>query len=306
MIKVGVIRGGADNTYDSSLASGASIISLLRNQKLSSDYFPIDIFIDKDGIWHMGGIPTTPSKVAENVDVVFNALHGDSGQNEGIQKILEENNIPYTGSDSNAYFLTSDRATVKEELAKVGINTPGHILYSAYLKDLDGTYEDYAENRARGVINRLPPPWVVKPLTRGSSMGTFVCRTSRELIDAIIYGAHEKVSILIEEMIEGMNVSVSVVNNFRGKNVYPLLCLGDFSSEQKREVERLAALAHETLKLRHYSQSNFIVTPKKEIYLVELDAYPKLSVGSSIHKHLDDIGSSSIDFIKHIIEQAKL
>jgi D-alanine-D-alanine ligase-like ATP-grasp enzyme len=238
--------------------------------------------------------------------VVINTLHGDTNTIGGVQRFLEQHNIPYTGSSSETCSVISDRASIKEELSKFGINTPRHILYSAYLEDLDGgSYGDFAFDKARDVLNRLPPPWVVKPLTRESSMGIFVCKTVKELVNAFTVGAQEKVSILVEEMIEGKHANMSVINNFRDQDIYPLLCSGNFTPNEKRDVEELAKLVHEKLNLRHYSQSDLIVTPNRGIYVVEVNAFPELHKDATIHKHLEDIGSKTSDFIEHIIGLAR-
>jgi len=302
MIKVGVIRGGIDNSYSDSISSGSHLISSLFGDKLNSDYRPVDIFIDRDGIWNISGVPVTFDMIKEKVDIVFNSLHGGFGSDGKIQKILEDNNIPYTGSNSNICSFISDRSVVKEELSKIGINTPAHILYEAYLEDLDGPINSYIINKSRDVISRMPPPWIVKPLTTSSSMGTFVCKTYNDLIRAFGFGVKEKVSILVEELIDGKSASIGVINNFRNKDIYPLLCSGNFTSDEKREVERLAEIVHSSLNMRHYSQINFIVNPKKGVYFIDVNALPLLHDKSLFSEHLKDIGSSIPDFINHIIK----
>jgi len=302
MIKVGVLRGGIGDSYDASISSGRYILSNLRSDKLNSDYKAIDIFVDIDGIWHIGGIPTTLEKVAEKVDLIFNALHGDYGQNGNIQKLLENYNIPYTGSDSSTCAYISNGFSIKEDLSKIGVNIPSHILYGAYLEDLDGPQDKYIKKITRDVLNRLSPPWVVKPINHSSSMGVFICKTIQDLMNAFNVGVHKNVSIIVEEIIEGRDTYVSVINNFRGKEIYPLLCTDNFTNNEKREVERLAALVHDKLNLKHYSQSHFIVNPKKGIFLMEVNALPSLHEDSLLNKHLNDIGLSSHDFINHIIK----
>lgn len=302
MINVGVLRGGIGESYDSSIASGRYILSNLRSDKLNSDYKAVDIFVDVDGVWHIGGIPTTLEKVAEKVDVIFNALHGNYGQNGNVQQLLEKYNIPYTGSDSSTCASISNRFTVNEDLSKIGINIPSHILYPAYLEDLDGPQDKYIKKITRDVLNRLSPPWVVKPINNSSSMGVSVCKTMQDLMNAFSIGVHKNISLIVEEKIEGRETCVSVLNNFRGKDVYPLLCTDSFTSNEKREVENLAALVHDKLNLRHYSQSHFIVNPKKGIFLMEVNAFPELHEDSLLNKHLNDVGLSTHDFINHIIK----
>lgn len=330
MINVGVIRGGISDRRNTSLDNGAAVLSCLRNNPMNEKYKPIDIFIDKDGVWHINGIPMSMEKISQRVDVIINTLQGDYGEDGMVQKILEEWNIPYTGSDSLVSAMSYNKFLTKQEFAKLGIKTPRHILYPAYHEDFDEPRERYSQNKAREVWERLPPPWVVKPLTGGSSMGVHVCKTFQELVEAFEEGISQKVSILVEEFIKGKEVAVCVINNFRNKNIYTLPPIGikipegktffdkdlkqcghllgacpcNFSFEEKDELERLASLIHGELKLGHYSKSDFIINPKRGIYALEVNSLPEFTEMSLMPKALEAVGSSIPEFIDHIIKLA--
>src|SRR3989344_2028477 len=92
-IRVGVMRGGLGAEYDVSLRTGQSVL-----EHLPEDYRGHDLLITKDGTWHLGGLPIRVSDVAKRVDVVFNSLHGEFGEDGKVQRILEDHCIPYTGS----------------------------------------------------------------------------------------------------------------------------------------------------------------------------------------------------------------
>lgn len=331
MIKVGVVRGGISGEYEVSLASGAQVLSHLRSDKMNDKYQALDIFIDRDGIWHVNGLPTTIDKIAQKVDVIINALHGDYGEDGKIQQELEQWNIPYTGSGPLASAIGYNKFLAKQEFAKLGIKTPKHILFPAYQDDFDGPSNRYAERKAREVWEKMAPPWIVKPLTGGSSMGVHVCKTFQSLVDAFEVGKNERVSVLVEEFIKGKEATVGVINNFRGKEVYALppieirvpktstffdnevkyngqsqeICPGNFSDEEKRELERLASLIHSGLDLNHYSRSDFIVHPKRGIYALEVNTLPGLAEMCLIPKAIAAVGSSMSEFIEHIIKLAK-
>jgi D-alanine-D-alanine ligase len=331
MIKVGVIRGGISGEYKVSLASGAAVLDHLRGEKLSKKYKAIDIFIDRDGIWHINGIPTTMDKLIHKVDVIINALHGDYGEDGKVQQLLEQWKIPYTGSGPFASAIGYNKFLSKQEFSKLGINTPRHILFPAYQKDFDGPRDEYATKKAREVWGRLPPPWIVKPLTGGSSMGVHVCKTFQSLVDAFQVGVNEEVSVLVEEFIKGKEATVGVIDEFRGKKIYTLppieiripktatffdnevkyngqsqeICPGNFTDEEKAELERLASLIHSGLGLSHYSRSDFIIHPKKGIYALEVNTLPGLTNESLMPKALSAVGSNLPEFIEHIIKLAK-
>ena len=314
MIKVGVIRGGFSNEYELSLKTGASTLSCLRSSPLNEKYKAVDIFIDKNGIWHINGIPTDISKLSHKVDVVFNALHGDYGEDGKVQQELELWGIPYTGSGPLASSIGYNKLLTKEFFARLGVNTPKHILISAYLEDMDGPKSEYAQKKSHEVLSLLPPPWVVKPLTGGSGMGIHLCKTYNDLVFAFQTGVNEKISVLVEELIEGKKASVTVLDNFRNKEIYTLppieikisedTCPGNFTKVEKAELERLASLIHNELDLSHYSQSDFIIHPKKGIYALEVNTLLKISQESKVLKSLHAVGSNISEFLDHILKLA--
>ncbi|MBK5215728.1 MAG: ATP-grasp domain-containing protein [Candidatus Pacebacteria bacterium] len=340
MIKVGVIRGGISGEHDISLASGAQVLSHLRSDKMNEKYIAIDIFIDKDGVWHINGIPVTLAKVAPKVDVIINALHGDFGEDGKVQQLLEQWGIPYTGSGPLASALGYNKHLSKLEFEKLGIKTPKHILFPAYQADFDarptesfgqGPRNKYAAQKAREVWGKFSPPWIVKPLTGGSSMGINICKTYQSLVDVLEKGTHERASFIVEEFIKGKEATVGVINNFRNKKVYTLppieiripktstffdneakysgkskeICPGNFKEEEKQELERLAGLIHKGFDLSHYSRSDFIVHPKRGIYALEVNTLPGLTRESLMPKALDAVGSNMPEFIEHIIKLTK-
>lgn len=330
MIKVGVLRGGPSHEYDVSLSSGEHILSILRETPLSDLYETVDIFIDKDGVWHTRGLVTTPEKVARNVDVVINALHGAYGEDGKVQQILENLKIPYTGSGAFASAIGMNKKLSKDQFHRMGIKTPRHILFRAYQEELDGDLHEYAHRKARETWEFLPPPWIVKPVSGGSSMGIHVCHSFKDLENAFLLSTSMDMDIIAEEMIEGKEATVSVIENFRGKDLYTpppieirlkdgrkcfdyeskysgdmhLVCPGRFSRAEILELERFARLIHKDMNLRHYSRSDFIVSPKRGIYVLEVNTLPGLTRHSLLPRSIDDVGSSMSEFVNHIINLA--
>jgi D-alanine-D-alanine ligase-like ATP-grasp enzyme len=273
MITVGVIRGGIGDEFEQSIATGGVVISyLLEHEQLKSQYKPIDILVDRAGAWHMSGIPVTPEKVYQSVDVIFNTLHS-----------------PY------------DHLLAKQEFTRLGIKTPTHMLFEAYLEDLDGPRETYPARKAKEVFNKIPPPWRAFPLTKGTSMGIHVCKTLPELARAFAVGMNERVSVVVEELIEGAATSVSVVNNFRNQSTYVFLCTDNLSSRHKREVEELAKRIHNEFHIENYSQSHFVVHPRRGIYATHVMISPALHLTSHLHEHIASVGVTTAEFIEHMM-----
>ncbi|MEI6660385.1 MAG: hypothetical protein WCK91_03105 [bacterium] len=304
MIRVGVLRGGKADSFESSLASGGVVLSVLQSEPYNSKYKPIDILVDQDGVWHVGGVSVSMDKVLHFVDVVVNMLGNDYGSDGKVSQILQQWSIPHTGSSPMVSAIAHNLILAKDEFSKLGLKTPQHLLFEAYLEELDGSSDAYPARKAQEVFHKMPPPWIARPFTRGSSMGIHVCKTLPELIRAFEVGMNERVSVLVEELIEGKSASVSVLNNFRGQSIYPFLCLGNFSTGEKREAERLAQFIHDKMHLSHFSQSDFIITPKKGIYVLGLRTLPELHADSDLHDHLESVGVPTHELVDHLIRLA--
>lgn len=329
MIKVGVIRGGVSGEYEVSLKTGSNVLSHLRGDKLNQKYKPIDILIDNDGIWHINGKPVNISDIFYSVDVVFNALHGDFGEDGKVQQMLDQWKIPYTGSGAFASALGYNKVLAKEQFTLLGIKTPTYMVIPQYQEE-DGDIELYARNVSKKIHDKISPSWILKPISGGSSVGMRVCRTYPDLINAFEYGISIDSDVLVEELIEGKEATVGVINDFRNNSVYVLppleiripknkkffdyeskytgvseeICPGNFSRQEKAELERLAEVIHTGLNLDHYSRSDFIVHPKKGIYALEVNTLPGLTDESLVPKMLIAVGSNVPEFIDHIIKLA--
>jgi hypothetical protein len=81
-IRVGILRGGQGHEYEVSLKTGAGVLKNLPSDK----YQPVDILLTRDGTWHLSGLPVEPARAIQAVDVVFNALHGEYGEDGQIQQ----------------------------------------------------------------------------------------------------------------------------------------------------------------------------------------------------------------------------
>ncbi len=330
MIRVGVIRGGVSPEYEVSLLTGANVISHLKSEKLKEKYKPIDIFIDRNGVWHKNGLPVSFEKISEGVDVIWNALHGDYGEDGKVQQVLDHWKIPYTGSEAFPSALAYHKGLAKDQFNFHNIKTPKHILLPVYQEDIDGPFRDYAHKKAEEIFRKIPPPWIVKPFSGGSSVGIHVCKDNLSLLYALKDVALTGASVMVEELITGKEATVGVIEGFRGQKLYALptieiripkhkshfdygakyngeseeICPGNFKREEKDILEKVAKEIHEKLGLRHYSRSDFIVNPKKGIYALEVNTLPGLTDASLLPKGLEAVGATMPEFIDHILKKA--
>lgn len=314
--RVGVLRGGPSDEYDVSLKSGSAVLSALAHEKFVDKYAVHDIFIDKDGLWHMAGLPVPSEKVFAQTDVLVNALHGAYGEDGKLQALLDEHGVVYTGSRALASAVAMNKALSKKVFSQHGIKTPRH-----------SVVKSASDAVIREIFITFSLPLIVKPAASGSSVGVFLIRSFPALGPAIYEALKHSSSVLVEEYISGREATVGVIEHFRGEPLYALPVIeirhgrdffdyeakysdvngaeeivpGHFSTEEKASLERLAKDVHSTLGLRHYSRADFIVSPRRGIYTLEANTLPGLTSASLIPKALAAVGSSLPDFLDHII-----
>jgi len=173
-------------------------------------------------------------------------------------------------------------------------------------------------------------PAVVKPVSAGSSVGVSLAHSLGELETALEEAFRYSDQAIVEEKISGREATCGVIENFRGLPVYSLLpveiikpqdrdffdyhakysgksqeiCPGNFSAGEKEEIQRLAKEAHRVLGLRHYSRSDFIIHPKRGIYILETNSLPGLTPESLFPISLEAVGSNLPEFLDHIVTEA--
>jgi D-alanine-D-alanine ligase len=314
-IRVGVVRGGKGHEYEVSLQTGHNVL-----RWLPQHYDRSDILITKDGQWHWQGLPIKPAELAGKVDVVFNALHGEYGEDGRIQALLDQLGLPYTGSTSLPSAVAMKKVLAKQALARRGVKTP----YGFLLTREQGLSPREA---AQLVFTKLGPPWVIKPDDRGSSVGLQLVKQLNMLPAALEHALNFSDRVLVEEYIRGREATCGVINHFRDTETYVLpaieirrpqevwhyndkysgvteeVCPGHFNDEEKWRMSEIAALAHKELGLRHYSRSDFIVSPRG-IYWLEVNTLPGLTQHSLLPKSLDAVGCSYDGFLDHLVNLA--
>ena len=317
MTTVAVLRGGVGDEHDVSLKTGFNVIKHLER----NPYKPIDVYIDRAGVWHVRGAPMVATRALSGADVVFNALHGQYGEDGSVQRELDRIGLPYTGSGPLGSAIAMNKVAAKEMLVAHGIKMPRHITL--------GVSSDL-EKQIVNIFRTFPQPTVIKPMNSGSSVGVTLAKSFHELWDGIKNAFQYSKEVMIEEYVQGREATVGVVDKLRGKTIYNLppveiilptdseifdynakyggkteeKCPGTFSRAQVEELERAAANVHEALGLRHYSRSDFIVTPNRGSYFLEVNTLPGLTNESLLPKSLDAVGISMDEFLDHVIKMA--
>ena len=235
--------------------------------------------------------------------VIFNALHGQFGEDGYIQTILEGFNIPYTHSGVVASSIAMDKEISKKIFIANKINTPKFITYSFNRENL---------NLIKKIDRKLKFPVVVKPINEGSSVNVYIC--TKKNIKKILSSMKSYKRVIIEEFIGGREIQVAIMGNkklgaielkpkrkfydyqakynskAKTKHIIPI----DMTKKKLEQVMDMALKAHEIIGCKGISRSDFKFY-KNKFYILELNTQPgmtKLSLVPEIAKY------NGIKFIK--------
>jgi len=297
---VAVLRGGPSVAYEDSLKTGGYILSLLKT--LSKKYEPLDVFISRDGTWHYSGLAEDPHKILSRADVAWNALHGSYGESGGVQQLLSALQIPFTGSGITASILSHNKEMSEKAYHLYGLPAVRSRIISA----------DTPPDDLVAVFQTFLHPVIVKPGSGVRAMGVLLAYTFAELKEAIEKGLSMSERVLVQEYVRGTVVSCPVLERVKEEALYAFLPVHletemrrvRPSPEENREIERLARLAHQSLGLRHYSSSDFIISPKGKIYLLETNSQPVFHEDSLLHQSLRSSGWRPEDYVEHCLNLA--
>ena len=269
---------------------------------------------------------------ASDPDIIFNTAEGRGGRmREAFYPALfEEIGVPYTGSDAYTMAVTLDKWLTKLVLLRHGIDTPRGRLINV---------DNLATIAEQGP--GLAFPVIVKPNYEGSSKGIAddsVANDFKELMTLLKAAVKAYPDgVLMEEYIEGVDISVGFVNgvglddgllapvefmfersgrhgftvyDYVKKNVEPNAVRMRCPATVPRDVAaRLRAISHDAIKglgLRDIARLDFRVADDGRIYLLEANALPALSRGSSIFAATAQLGLSYDNTIAAVLNAAAL
>ncbi|MCF7834101.1 MAG: hypothetical protein K9L98_01960 [Candidatus Pacebacteria bacterium] len=294
-IRVGVIRGG-EHDYEDSLQKGGKLLSVL-SDNLYDKWKPLDIFIDKKGVWHLYGIPVLPSELKDKIDIFWNTSH------PAFSSVLESSGVssPIIGHSSFSHAVSENRRMFEQHLKTNSINVQKSFIIPAYKKELDGPIEECSLNRAKETHLKFAPPWIVKVFPSGVMSGHRVAKNFNELINLIYEGLQTGESLLVQEFMTGKNIQVHSVKGFRGQDIY-MFPNASLHKDEKEKIVSLVKDLHKHLDTDHYLHSEFVVTPRKRVYISGFSVFPILEEESSFHKACVSVGAKMHDVLKHIME----
>ena len=247
-------------------------------------------------------------------NVIFNALHGQFGEDGYIQSILETTNIPYTHSGVISSALAMDKELSKKIFLKNNILTPKYIMY----------YFNRSKTNLIKLINKkLKFPVVIKPINEGSSVNVFIC--NRLNIFSKIKLLEDYKKIIIEEFIPGREIQVAIMGKKKlgAIELKPKRKFYDYDAKYKKSAKTkhiipikisknylnkvldISLKAHNLLGCRGITRSDFKFF-KSKFYLLETNTQPGMTKLSLVPEIAAYNGISFFDLIKWILDNASV
>ena len=246
-------------------------------------------------------------------NIIFNALHGQFGEDGYIQTILETTKIPYTHSGVISSAIAMDKELSKKIFTKNKILTPKYFLYS---------FNETKFKLIKKIEKKLKFPVVLKPINEGSSVNVFICTKLNILKNLKFLKEYKK--IIIEEFIPGREIQAAIIGKqklgaielkpkrkfydyqakynpkAKTKHIIPV----NLSKEKYNTLMNIALKTHKLIGCNGVTRSDFKYYNNK-FYLLEINTQPgmtKLSLVPEIAAHR---GISFIKLIKLILNDAK-
>jgi len=244
--------------------------------------------------------------------VIFNALHGQFGEDGYIQTILERFKIPYTHSGVIASSIAMDKEISKKIFIKNKLNTPDFFTYS---------FETKAKDLIKKINKKLKFPVVVKPLNEGSSVNVYIC--NKKNIIKIVNSLKNYKKIMLEKFIEGREIQVAIMGNkklgaielkpkrkfydyeakyntnAKTQHIIPV----DLSKTKLKQVMNMAFKAHKILGCKGVTRSDFKYFQGK-FYLLEINTQPGMTKLSLVPEIAAYSGINFKELIEWIIKDA--
>lgn len=322
-VRVGVIRGGSGGEYNTSIEAGSYVVA-----NIPSKYKVLDFLVTRDGVWHKNGMPFDPENLKDEVDIVFIMMYGEEGESGRLQRILDEQDIPYIGSSPEIYEITGHKPTTKERLKQYGFNTPRYLVLQdlKYLDD-DNERDEYVHRKAQEIFKKIPPPWVIKPILGSASTYVYLVTTYKDLLSTLDYLSDKFDELLVEEFVHGREIVSGVINGLRGQDhyVFPphevvkpgkildsdsrgslnysIRSLGRDLEDMKDEIQNLVKSLHDDFGMNDFSSVDLVITPQKKVFVIEIDSTPILGEGHAYTEMIRNMGINDSEVLDHLIQR---
>jgi len=256
--------GGRSAEREISLRSGRAVLSALR--ELGHEVYALDLTQD------------LCERLKElKPDKVFIALHGTYGEDGRVQGLLDLLGIPYVGSGVLGSAIAMDKEITKKILTFHGIKVPR---WQTVKSPSEVSWDDF--------------PAVVKPADQGSSVGLFVVKNLQEAKEAVSKCVELSKKVLIEEFIEGRDITVGILKDIALPpiEIRPKKGIYDYESkytkgmseyvfieeqELAQQLQKIALEVHKALELKDLSRIDFRLSKEGVPYVLEANTLPGMT-----------------------------
>jgi D-alanine-D-alanine ligase len=333
--KVGIFLGGPSSEHEVSLLTGGLMLARLDRGKFD----PAPIFVDRERAWHFPNLPYegpdflaacaagisyrphSGQRLPWRPDVALLGLHGAYGEDGEIQRELSALEIPYTGSGPAASQLAMNKQAAKGAFHRAGLPVPEELPIRA---------GESAEEAATRIARFHPGPWVIKPRDGGSSIGVTIASSPEGLAEGLA-AAVKHGPMMVEPFLPGRELTCGVLEEPGTHAIHALppteiipkgggffdytakykpggsqeITPAHLTHDETCRVQELALAAHELLGCSGYSRSDFILSPRDGIILLETNTLPGMTETSLLPQAAAAIGISYTDLLTRFLSLAK-
>ncbi|MEE0452458.1 D-alanine--D-alanine ligase [Peptacetobacter sp.] len=293
--KIAVVMGGISSEREISLKSGSGVFESLDREK----YEPIKVVIDEK--------TDIITKIPDDVDFAFLALHGKFGEDGCVQSVLETRDIPYSGCGPLSSAMCMDKNISKKICKASGIPTADWITVKS-IEEID--YDR---------IEEMGYPVFVKPNSGGSSVATFMIKEKAGIEDAVRQGLEVDTEVMIEQYLPGEECTSFILDG----EVFPTVSIkseqeffdfeAKYSSDNgaveevvyleeslQNKLNEYSKMCWDAFNCRAYVRVDFIISNGVP-YVLELNTLPGLTATSLIPRSAAARGISYSQLLDKLI-----
>jgi D-alanine-D-alanine ligase len=300
--KVGVLLGGKSGERDISLMSGKGVLDALRSKGVNAHAFD-------------PGQQAITELAAQKFDRVFIALHGRYGEDGTMQGLLEQMNLPYTGSGVLASALAIDKQATKRLWSSFNLATPQFAMLNAN--------SDWQK-----IVQELGLPIIVKPAREGSSLGLSKVTKLEDLPAAYALAAKLDRDVMAEQCIIGEELTCPIVGDGESARALPVirivapdsnydyhnkyfsddtkyLCPTGLDLALEEKVQELALSAYRALGCRGWGRADVMIDrATNQPYLLEMNTAPGMTSHSLVPMAAKAVGVEYADLVLWLLSKA--
>ncbi|NLA16309.1 MAG: ATP-grasp domain-containing protein [Bacteroidales bacterium] len=328
-MNIALVYGGSSSEREISILSGKNTAKHLLSPE--RNVFEIDIYNSSWKLVAVNGKATVPVQIDKNdftlqwegekisFSVVVLMIHGTPGEDGLFISYLQMLGIPHTGCSAGTALLTFDKYACKSVLRPLGVRMPKEVHVTKR------SWNDSWQDRAKEVLG--PLPWFVKPAAGGSSFGISKVCTMADLLPAVERAMQEDRVVLIEECIEGIEVTNGMMKTAAKEFILPVteivshsasgffdypakykgasseITPARISKEMTQLVQNTTSVIYDALLCRGVVRADYILRGS-ELFFLEVNTVPGMTTQSLVPQEIEAAGMTLREFLDYMIEFA--